>query len=542
MLDRFKSRAEPEPSPDRDEDRPFAPGQWKIDPYEGMEPTYEAVKKVVEARDKALDSEARRLREQFRLSEAQVERFRRAAVDGSAVDGPSDGPVRDAVKAWRTGNDWADVVLAELDHSHADLRGMGGAGVPATDKWRDVRAAVREARKRDDDDDRAFVIVNADESEPGTFKDRELLLRCPHVIVEGLILAALVTDATQGFVYIRHEYAEQIGAVEREILRAETLGVCGPNARVLGRPLLLSVFVSPGGYICGEQTALLEAMSDRRGEPRNIPPKPETNGLDDRPTLVSNVETYAWVPYIWLKGGATYAATGVNGWEGSRFFSVCGDVVRPGVYEVPMGLTLRKLIYGEDYCQGVAGGAKLKAIAPSGPSGGFLPARLIAGAGLNLRKDNEDAWRGLAERRGFDPNVRELDVLDLELELALFRKLSPTGALGAGIVVYAEYRDMAEQAVNALEFFRNESCGKCVPCRIGSQKLAALGSKLLDGAISAQRWDELLNMVKELGEAMSQASICGLGRAAPVALTSAAKHFGSDVAAHLGRTLAEERR
>jgi NADH:ubiquinone oxidoreductase subunit F (NADH-binding) len=302
------------------------------------------------------------------------------------------------------------------------------------------------------------------------------------------------------------------------------------------------VFVSPGGYICGEQTALLEAMSDRRGEPRNIPPKPETNGLDDRPTLVSNVESYAWVPYIWLNGGATYAAMGVNSWKGCRFFSVCGDVVRPGVYEVPMGLTLRKLIYGEDYCQGVAGGAKLKAIAPSGPSGGFIPAHLIPGAGLNLNKDNADAWRALAERHGFDPNVKELDVLDLELELALFRKLSPTAALGAGIVVYAEYRDMAEQAVNALEFFRNESCGKCVPCRIGSQKLAALGGKLLDGTISARQWEQLEERVDDLGEAMNQASICGLGRAAPVALRCATDYFGSDVAAHLGRTPAEGRR
>ena len=496
VLDRFRSCAEPQPRPDRDEDRPFVPGQWTIDPYEGREPSYDAVKQVIAARDAPRD--------------------------------PDDD------------HEWTDALLTELDAKHANLRGLGGAGVPATGKWRDVRDAVR-TRARDGRDGRAFVIVNADESEPGTFKDRELLLRCPHLIVEGLIVAALVTDATQGFVYIRHEYGEQIEAVWREIRRAEALGVCGSNAWLLGRPLPVSVFVSPGGYICGEQTALVEAMSDRRGEPRNIPPKLETNGLDDCPTLVSNVETYAWAPYILRRGGAAYRALGVNGWAGRRFFSVCGDVVRPGVYEVPMGLTLRELIHDDLYCRGIAGGAKLKAIAPSGPSGGFLPARLKAGAGLP--DDYVEKWRELAARRGFDPNATELDILDLELELDQFRTLSPTAALGAGMVVYAEGRDMADQAVNALEFFRNESCGKCVPCRIGSQKLAALGGQLLHGTIPAARWrDELRPMVDDLGDAMNGASICGLGRAAPVALKTADDYFGADVAAHLSRTGAGERR
>ena len=497
VLDRFASGAEPAPAPDRDVDRPVATSQWTIDPYDGQS-TYAAVKKAVAVRDEAL---------------ARGER------------------------------DWADALLDELDESHADLRGLGGAGIPATTKWRDVRHAVRVARTREHGDARAFVIVNADESEPGTFKDRELLLRCPHLIVEGLILAALATDATQGFVYIRHEYAEQIAAIEREIRNAERAGACGMNASMLGRPLPISVFESPGGYICGEQSALVEAMSDRRGEPRNLPPKLETNGLDDQPTLVSNVETYAWVPYIWLRGGAAYRALGTNGWAGRRFFSVSGDVVRPGVYEVPMGLTLHELIYGATYCGGIAGGKTLKAIAPSGPSGGFLPARLTAAAGLPRGYADNRAWRDLAARRGFDPRETELAVTDLELELALFRALSPTQALGAGIVVYAEGRDMADQAVNALEFFRNESCGKCVPCRIGSQKLAALGGQLLDGTIPAARWrDELLPLVGTLSEAMSLASICGLGRAVPGALKTAVDYFADDVAVHLGPATSPERR
>ena len=414
-----------------------------------------------------------------------------------------------------------------------DLRGMGGAGIPSIQKLRDVRDTIRRARRRQTDS-RGFIVVNGDESEPGTFKDRELLLHLPHLIVEGVILAGLITEATQGFIYIRHEYAEQIAACRAEILRAEELGLCGRNASVLGRPFTVSVFVSPGGYICGEQSALIEAMSDRRGEPRNLPPKLETNGLEDLPTIVSNVETYAWMPYIWLKGGKAYAELGLNGWQGRRFFSVSGDVKRPGVYEVPMGMTLRELVHGADYCQGIAGDRNLKGFAPSGPSGGFLPAKLTARAGLPRDHTNNKAWIELAKRRGFDPAATELDILDLELELNLFRALSPTQALGAGIVVYAEGRDMVDQAVNAMEFYRNESCGKCVPCRLGSQKMASLGTHLAEGKIEADRWkNELLPMVRDMSKAIELASICGLGRSVPVPLRAVVNYFESDITCHL---------
>jgi NADH:ubiquinone oxidoreductase subunit F (NADH-binding) len=279
---------------------------------------------------------------------------------------------------------------------------------------------------------------------------------------------------------------------------------------------------------------LIEAMSDRRGEPRNMPPKLETNGLDDLPTLVSNVETFGWVPYIYLQSGKTYAAHGVNGCKGRRYFSVSGDVQRPGVYEVPMGMTLRELICGEQYCQGIAGGRALKAFAPSGPSGGFLPAKLTAGNGLPRDLANNKAWQALASRRGINPDATELDILDLELELNIFRALSPTQALGAGLVVYADHRDMAEQAVNSLEFFRNESCGKCVPCRLGSQKMASLGASLLSGQIDENRWkNELLPLSRELGKAIEMASICGLGRSVPQPLMTVASFFPGDVVKHL---------
>jgi NADH:ubiquinone oxidoreductase subunit F (NADH-binding) len=411
---------------------------------------------------------------------------------------------------------------------------MGGAGMPAAGKWRDVRDAVRDARGRGKDEG-AYIVVNGDESEPGTFKDRELLLRTPHLVVEGVILAGLVTGASRGYIYIRHEYPEQIKACRAEIRRAERLGVCGDDAWALGRPFPVEVFVSPGGYICGEQSALIEAMSGRRGEPRNMPPKLETNGLYERPTLVSNVETFAWVPYVWINGGKQYADLGANTWRGRRFFSVSGDVRRPGVYEVPMGMKLRELIEGEQYCQGMKGGRPLKGFAPSGPSGGFLPARLSTASILQGKDERKKkAWSAFAKRHGVPEDAGDFDLLEIELELDVFRSLSPTEALGAGLVVYAEGRDMAEQAVNALQFFRNESCGKCVPCRIGSQKLVTLGERLMENRIDGARWSDALKpAVDDLGRVMKMASICGLGRSVPMPLETVMRFFAGDLQRHL---------
>ena len=528
------------PEGDRDAGHAGRYADWMVDPYAGRPPDYAGVRAAVLARDASIGHAADSLAATNNWTPRQSDYFRLAAVQQMRVDFDVTPELEEAVKCWETETGWAkgrdlggwqEALLAELDE--ATLRGMGGAGIPAVQKWRDVRDAVRKARLAGKDD-RAFIVVNGDESEPATFKDRELLLRTPHLIVEGVIIAGLITEATQGFIFIRHEYQEQIEACREEIRRAEQLGVCGAQAPALGRPFPVSVFVSPGGYICGEQSALIEAMSDHRGEPRNLPPKLETNGLQDLPTLVSNVETYAWAPFICLKGGKTYASCGVNGWRGRRFFSVSGDVNRPGVYEVPMGLTLRELIEGEQYCQGITGNRKLKAIAPSGPSGGFLPARLTAGAGLPKRYAEKKSWKPLAARRGFDPNTDTLDIMDMELELDLFRELSPSQALGAGLVVYAEDRDIAEQAVYSMEFFRNESCGKCVPCRLGSQKFASLGAHLMSGAISAPEWtDTILPLMGELGSAIALASICGLGRSVPQPLATLTSLFEDDVKAHL---------
>jgi NADH:ubiquinone oxidoreductase subunit F (NADH-binding)/NADH:ubiquinone oxidoreductase subunit E len=532
-------RGEP-PPPDTDRDLPHDPANFLIDPDSGGTPAYAGARKAVALRDTALEAAARHLEEEMGWPAPRVESFRRAAIGRAAAHIAPDEAIKEAVLAWRGDRDWAkgpsmggwsEVILGEF--KEADLRGMGGAGIPSIQKLRDVRDTIRRAQRRGTDS-RGFVVVNGDESEPGTFKDRQLLLHMPQLIVEGVIIAGLITQATQGFIYIRHEYAEQIQACRKEIQRAEQLGLCGEHASALGHPFVVRVFVSPGGYICGEQSALIEAMSDRRGEPRNLPPKLETNGLEDLPTIVSNVETYAWMPYILVHGGKKYASLGVNGWQGRRLFSISGDVNRPGVYEVPMGMTLRELLYGEKYCNGIRGGRALKALAPSGPSGGFLPARLTARAGLPRDHTHNKAWIELANRRGLDPTAQELEIAELELELNLFRALSPTQALGAGLVVYADDRDMVEQAVNALEFYRNESCGKCVPCRLGSQKFASLGAHLLKGRIGSERWkNELAPLVREMSKAIELASICGLGRSVPVPLRSIVNYFDDDLQRHL---------
>lgn len=199
-----------------------------------------------------------------------------------------------------------------------------------------------------------------------------------------------------------------------------------------------------------------------------------------------------------------------------------------------MGLKLRDLIFGDKYCQGMASDRPLKAFAPSGPSGGFLPAVLRAGAGLPRNHTEKKDWQEFAARHGLDPAANELDILELELELNLFRALSPTGALGAGLVVYDDSRDMVEEAVRSLEFFRNESCGKCVPCRSGSQKLTSLGTNVLNGQIAATEWQEkLVPLIKEMNKAIELSSICGLGRSVPMPLRTVIDYFQEDLARHL---------
>jgi NADH:ubiquinone oxidoreductase subunit F (NADH-binding)/NADH:ubiquinone oxidoreductase subunit E len=398
----------------------------------------------------------------------------------------------------------------------AELRGMGGAGVPAFRKWTDVRDA------RGDD---KYIVCNADESEPATFKDREILLRAPEVVVEGMVLAALLVQARHGYIYIRHEYHDQVHVLNETLATARALGVLGRDVLGTGRSFELEIFESPGGYVCGEQGALIEAIEERRAEPRNRPPQLETNGLFDKPTLLSNVETFAWVPSIIIKGGQWYAGAGRKagdwyarkgkpGASGLRMFSICGHVCRPGVYEAEIGSTLGELI---ESAGGVCDGLPLKAVAPSGPSGGFIPA-LLSSADIPPEF-----------RRNFPADRETLDIRTLPLDLDEFRMLGLM--LGAGLTVYARTPtvNMLDQALNATRFFRNESCGKCVPCRIGSQKLVQIGKRIATERPGAEQLARHKSLVDELLQTLELTSICGLGMSAAKPLSTALQSFAQDV-------------
>jgi NADH:ubiquinone oxidoreductase subunit F (NADH-binding) len=315
-----------------------------------------------------------------------------------------------------------------------------------------------------------------------------ILEELPHLVIEGLLLGCLVTGARTGIVYIRHEYGREAKAVRREIERVRGLGLLDDTG------VDLSVFVSPGGYILGEETALLEALEGKRGEPRNKPPYPVTHGLHGKPTLMNNVETYSFVPCILAEGPAAWKAHGVNGATGWKFLSLCGHVEKPGVYCVPMGTTLSEFV--ERQGGGVPGGRKMKAFCPGGASAPFLPA----------------------------------SAKDTPLSFEAMQKAG--SMLGSGaVVVVAEGTDMLELAANVVRFFRNESCGKCVPCRVGSQKAV----DVLDAVLAGKATGRDFETFPELDETLRLTSICGLGQVALNPITSVLAHFPDDVARHTAR-------
>ena len=375
---------------------------------------------------------------------------------------------------------WQEI-LAAL--KAAGLRGMGGAGFPTSNKWEFVRNAAGSTK---------YIVCNADESEPGTIKDRGIMENVPYLVIEGMITAGLVTGARKGILYIRHEYEEPKEVLQQEIDRCYQLGVLGP--RVLGSDLAfdLEIFVSPGGYVCGEESALLEAIEGKRSEPRNKPPFPVTHGLWNQPTVINNVETFCLATVILARGADWYKAQGKNGSVGMKFVGISGDVNRPGIFEVPMGTTYTEMIYQN--AGGISGGAKLLAFAPSGPSSGYLPASMT-----ELPLD----WNAVA---------------------------AAGSMVGSGaIVVCAEGRCMLDMALNATRFYRNESCGKCVPCRVGSQKMV----EMLKGWTAGQSSKDDMKVLEELSTAMMQASICGLGQVVPVPIASVLKHFPGVVEQHI---------
>jgi len=384
------------------------------------------------------------------------------------------------VRRFVENRDWQGIIAAL---KAAGLRGMGGAGFPTSSKWELVRNAASSPK---------YIVCNADESEPGTIKDRGIMENVPYLVIEGMITAGLVTGAHKGILYIRHEYEGPKEVLQEEIDRCYQQGLLGP--RILGSDLAfdLEIFVSPGGYICGEESALLEAIEGKRSEPRNKPPFPVINGLWNQPTVINNVETFCLATVILARGVDWYKAQGKNGSVGMKFVGISGDVVRPGIFEVPMGTTYSEMIYGN--AGGISEGRELLGFAPSGPSSGYLPAAMTS-----LPLD----WNALA---------------------------AAGSMVGSGaIVVCAQGTCMLDMALNATRFYRNESCGKCVPCRVGSQKMV----EMLKGWTTGQSSPDDMQVLKELSTAMMQASICGLGQIVPAPIASVMKHFPGVVEEHI---------
>ena len=355
-----------------------------------------------------------------------------------------------------------EAMLAALDA--AGLRGLGGAGFPAARKW---RAVMTQPGPR-------HLVVNADEGEPGTFKDRWCLYHHLHRVLEGMLIAAQAIDAEACWIYLRDEYPEARHALATAIAALREAGVAQ-------RPIHLRR--GAGAYICGEETALLESLEGRRGYPRHKPPYPGEAGLFGRPTLIHNVETLWWLPELFAtpEAAARYAAAGRRGHSGRRLVSLSGRVRQPGVHEAPVGTTALELI--EEFGGGMQDGHRLAAYLPGGASGGILPATMA----------------------------------DLPLAFGTLDHLGCFVGSG-GVVVLSDQDDLANAARNLVHFFRDESCGQCTPCRVGTQKAA----RLLD----APHWDRAL--LRELAQAMADGSICGLGQAAMNPVLSLLRHFPAE--------------
>jgi NADH:ubiquinone oxidoreductase subunit F (NADH-binding)/NADH:ubiquinone oxidoreductase subunit E len=345
------------------------------------------------------------------------------------------------------------------------LRGLGGAGFPAGRKWRIV--SQQKAPR--------FLTINADEGEPGTFKDRVYLEKDPHRFIEGALIAAWAAGCERGYVYLRDEYPAIHALLQAELAKVSAAG--------LDRHCPLELRRGAGAYICGEESAMLESIEGKRGLPRNRPPYIAELGLFGRPTLNHNVETMFWVREIVEKGADWFTSHGRHGRKGLRSFSVSGRVRDPGVKLAPAGITVRELI--EEHCGGMEEGHAFKAYLPGGASGGILPAALG----------------------------------DVPLD---FDTLQPHGCFigSAAVIVLSDKDDMKAVALNLMRFFEDESCGQCTPCRNGTEKAVAL--------MARPKWDKAL--LGELSTAMMDASICGLGQAAPNPLLSVLKHFPDDVA------------
>ncbi|MDX1357360.1 MAG: NADH-quinone oxidoreductase subunit NuoF [Clostridia bacterium] len=366
-----------------------------------------------------------------------------------------------------------DEVINEVKAS--GLKGRGGAGFPTGLKMDSVRQAEGTPK---------YIICNADEGEPGNFKDRLLMENDPHQIIEGMIICAYATGISYGFVFIRGEYMKSIGIMEEALEQARVKGFLGDNILDTGFDFDIEVHTGAGSYVCGEEFALLVSIEGKSGRATYKPPFPTTNGLYDKPTQINNVETFCNIPHIIDMGGAEYSKIGTESSKGTKLICLSGNVINPGLYEVPLGTSVRAIV--DDLGGGVPNNRAIKMVQLGGASGPVIPD----------------------------------EMLDVKLDFAEMREKDLTFGSGA-VIVMDERINVLNVLKRTLEFFHHESCGKCTPCREGLTQMLILLDRFIEGTATQQD----LALLDVLIETMGQASICGLGQAAPTAVKKVLEYF-----------------
>jgi bidirectional [NiFe] hydrogenase diaphorase subunit len=365
------------------------------------------------------------------------------------------------------------------------LRGRGGAGYPTGLKWSTVSKGVGTQR---------FVICNADEGDPGAFMDRSVLESDPHRVLEGMLVGAYAVGASEGYIYVRAEYPLAIKRLKIAIRQAEKLGLLGTNICGTHFNFRIELRLGAGAFVCGEETALIASIEGKRGTPQPRPPYPATKGLLGQPTLINNVETFANIPPIIRNGGAWYAAIGTEKSKGTKVFALAGRVQNTGLVEVPMGVTLREMVF--DIGGGIPEGRQFKAVQTGGPSGGCLPS----------------------------------ECLDMPVD---YESLARAGSImgSGGMIVMDESSCMVDVAKYFMDFCMTESCGKCIPCRVGTYQM----HRLLDTITKLHATPKDVTLLEELCDLVKNTSLCGLGQSAPNPVLSTLRYFGDEYKAHIER-------
>ncbi len=374
-----------------------------------------------------------------------------------------------------------DEVIEEITLS--GLRGRGGAGFPTGLKWEIGRKAKGDIK---------YIVCNADEGDPGAFMDRAVIEGNPHAVIEGMLIGAYAVGASQGYVYIRAEYPLAVERLQRALVQARERGFLGKGIFGSGLDFEIKMKLGAGAFVCGEETALIASVEGQRGMPRPKPPFPVSKGLWQRPTIINNVETLANVPAIIRKGCAWYSSYGTERSRGTKVFALTGKIRNPGLIEVPMGITLREII--EDIGGGIEKDNPLKAVQTGGPSGGCIPA----------------------------------DMLDLSVD---YESLAKAGSImGSGGMIVLDSEDcMVNMAKYFVQFTQAESCGKCVPCRVGTKRLLEVLERITKGQGRISDIEKL----ETLGKGIKATSLCGLGQTAPNPVLSTIRHFRGEFEAHI---------